>query len=101
MPDRFGRGFDYAPAHHWVGGLIMLVLFAVLIGVIIWAVLRITRTEAAKQAVASGPPPLPVGRPEDPALATLRMRYAQGQIDRDEYVRVSADLGEPQPPGAT
>ena len=101
MPDRFGRGFEVAPAHHWVGGVIMLIVFAVLIGVIVWAVLRITRAEAARQAMpASGPPPLPVARAEDPALATVRMRYAQGEIDRDEFVRVSTDLGSPQQPEA-
>jgi uncharacterized membrane protein len=99
MPDRFGRGFEVTQAHHWVGGVVMLVMFAVLIGVIVWAVLRITRAEAAKQAMpVAGAPPLPVARAEDPALATLRLRYAQGEIDRDEFVRVSTDLGSPQPP---
>ena len=99
MPDRMQRGFDYAPHHPWVGAVILFVLFAVLIGVIIWAVIRITRTEAAKQGRASTPPPPPVGAaPEDAALAALRMRYAQGEIDREEFVRTSSDLGAPQPP---
>ena len=99
MPDRFGRGLDYAPHHHWVAGVLMLVMFAVLIGVIIWAVIRITRSEAAKQGHAATPPPPPVGAaPEDAALAALRMRYAQGEIARDEFVRASSDLGAPQPP---
>jgi uncharacterized membrane protein len=100
MPDRFGRGFDYAPHHHYVAGVLMLVLFAVLIGVIIWAVIRITRTEAGKKAAAlTGPPPPPAAL-EDPALAALRMRYAKGEIDRDEFVRTSSDLGVAPPPEA-
>ena len=30
---------------------------------------------------------------EDAALTALRMRYASGEINRDEYVRVASDLG--------
>ena len=103
MPDHFGR-VQFVPAHHWIAGIVMLVLFAVLIGVIIWAVVRITRTEAMKRAPAlTGPPPPPVApaSAEDAALATLRMRYARGEIDRDEYLRVAADLGLAPPPEAS
>ena len=105
MPDRFGR-VQVVPAHHWIAGIVMLVMFAVLIGVIIWAVVRITRTEAAKRAPAlTGPPPPPVaavGAPaEDPVLTALRLRYARGEIDRDEYVRVASDLGLTPPPEAS
>jgi putative membrane protein len=101
MPDRFGRGIQYAPAHHWIAGIVMLVMFAVLIGVIVWAVVRITRTDALRRGPAlSGPPPPPAmtAPAEDAALTTLRMRYARGEIDRDEYVRVASDLGITPPP---
>ena len=101
MPDRFGRGLDYAPHHHWVAGVLMLVMFAVLIGVIIWAVVRITRADTAKGGPAvTSPPSPPIAGPEDPALAALRMRYASGEIDRDEFVRVASDLGVTPPPEA-
>jgi uncharacterized membrane protein len=104
MPDRFGRGFQVVQNHHWFAGIVMLVMFAVLIGVIIWAVVRITRTDAGRRAPAlSGPPPLPVAAApaEDPALTALRLRYARGDIDRAEYVRVASDLGITPPPEAS
>jgi hypothetical protein len=31
----------------------------------------------------------------DPALEEVRMRYARGEIDRDEFARRSSDLGSP------
>lgn len=105
MPDRFGRGIQYAPAHHWMAGVVMLVMFAVLIAVIVWAVIRITRTDALRRGPALTAPPLPpaVAAPaEDAALTALRVRYASGEINRDEYVRVASDLGvTPTPPPET
>jgi uncharacterized membrane protein len=32
------------------------------------------------------------------ALATVRMRYAKGEMTREEFVQASADLGSPVPP---
>jgi uncharacterized membrane protein len=106
MNGRFQREIQYMPAHHWIAGIVILMMFVVLVGVIIWAVIRITRTDAAKRGPAlSGPPPPPAPAPaaasaEDAALTALRMRYARGEIDRDEYVRVASDLGVTLPPEA-
>jgi uncharacterized membrane protein len=33
----------------------------------------------------------------DQALATLRLRYARGEVGRDEYLQASADLGASLP----
>ena len=77
------------PAH-----LLPLLLFAILIGVIVWGVLRLTtqRTSAlAGAGAAVGPPPaLP---PRDHAQEELRVRYARGDIDRTDYLERAADLG--------
>jgi uncharacterized membrane protein len=108
MNGRFQRGIQYMPAHHWIAGIVILMMFVVLVGVIVWAVIRITRTDAAKRGPAlSGPPPPPMApaapapaSAEDAALTALRMRYARGEIDRDEYVRVASDLGVTLPPEA-
>jgi uncharacterized membrane protein len=34
----------------------------------------------------------------DQAIDSLRLRYARGEIGRDEFLRTSADLGAPAPP---
>ena len=93
------------PAH-----LLPLLLFAILVGVIVWGVLRLTaqRTSAlAGVGAPVGPPPaLP---PRDHAQEELRVRYARGDIDRTEYLERATDLGivnadasdEPEPrPGS-
>ena len=77
------------PAH-----LLPLLLFAILVGVIIWGVLRLTaqRTSAlAGVGAPVGPPPaLP---PRDHAQEELRVRSARGDIDRTEYLERATDLG--------
>ena len=47
--------------------------------------------------VSPGPASRP-GSHEDEALATLRMRYARGEVSRDEFLQASDDLGAPVPP---
>jgi putative membrane protein len=66
-------------------GLVPSLLMLVLIAVAVWAVLRVTGRSSA--AVAG-----PVAR-VDPALEEVRLRYARGEMDREEYVQRSRDLG--------
>lgn len=102
--DRFGecigRGFgrslgpdlgpSWAPGSRGHGGLwtvgdvLPLVLLVVLIGVVVWAVLRVTRHDRAPVAAIAGP---------DQALGEARLRYARGDMTRDEYLEKSRDLG--------
>jgi putative membrane protein len=76
----------------WAPVLLMLVL----IGVAVWAVLRSTGRGPAMASV-------PATR-ADPALEELRHRYARGEINREEFVQRSHDLGDRSPtlgsPGA-
>ncbi|MGE5225428.1 MAG: SHOCT domain-containing protein [Planctomycetaceae bacterium] len=80
-------------AHPWWGvfGVVLptLVLLA-LIGVVIWAVLRVSRQPAAVPTAPFAPRP-------DGALEALRLRYARGEIDRAAFLSVTADLGGPPP----
>jgi putative membrane protein len=69
------------------GGLIPLLLFLIVIGLVVWAVFRVTRAPGATAPL----PPAPASR--DRALDELRFRYARGEIDREEFQRRSADLG--------
>jgi len=73
-----------------------LVLFLLLLGLVVWAIVRVSR-----QPQSPAPPPGPAPRP-DPALEQARMRYARGEIDRDAYLRLVGDLGgdvaAPPPP---
>ena len=93
--------------------LVPILLLLVLIGVVIWAVVRITRQPRAIVAGAAVPPPLSAAPPSavvDPALVLVRQRYAQGELDRDTFLQtvrdltpggVEADVTEEPPPPAT
>ena len=69
--------------------LVLLVVFVALIVFAVYSLVRLTRSGGTTAAAAP-----PAG---DAALESVRMRYARGEIDRDEYIRVSTDLGA-QPP---
>jgi putative membrane protein len=88
----FGRhGFGH---HGWEWfGFVPLILWAVLIGVAIWAILRFTSHRGP--AVTAGPTVPPV-RPDN-ALEEVRLRYARGEMSREEFVQRAADLGGTPP----
>ena len=90
----------------WQSGahLLPLLLLVVLIGVIVWGVLRLSSTGALAIAGAGsrpGAPATPHGPPpRDVALEALRVRYARGELDRTDFLERSADLGGPPNPDA-
>ena len=68
-------------------GFLFLLLFlgglALLIGLVIWAVVRSSGRRARWER--------PVASHEKP-LETLRRRYAQGELPREEYLAMKEDL---------
>jgi uncharacterized membrane protein len=86
------------PAYHplWVflGGLLALLMFAILVDLLVWAVLRFTGHDTA--GVARRGWTGAADRP-DTALEHARYRYARGDIGRDEFFRISRDLGAAVP----
>jgi hypothetical protein len=99
-PDRMaGHGM-------FLGWLIALLVLAVLVAVVIYAVIRLTSHHGPAAPVPVGGPPWgprfgPFG--PDPAIEQARMRYARGEIPRDDYLRLLGDLGwagAPPPPPA-
>jgi uncharacterized membrane protein len=94
-PEPYGRGpgfFQAAPGGH---PFLHLLVVLALVALVVAAVVLIVRLLRAR---SSGPA---AGTPSaDGALALLRMRYAKGELGRDEFLRMSADLGESPAPGA-
>ena len=78
--------------HHMFGifGFLLPLLWVLLVvGLVIWAV------RSSKPAAA-------VPHASDPALQELRLRYARGELTREEFVQRNADLGgggQPPPAG--
>ena len=91
--DMFQRPGPYVEVHHggghpWFGFLLLVLLAAgvTLAALTLWRAYRPGAT-----VVTAAPPSAP---PRDPALAELRLRYARGEIDRDEYLQRATDLGD-------
>ena len=88
-----GRFMDH-PWWGFFGWFAPLLIVAMLVGLAVWVITRSTRqppVAAAAQDAGWAPP-----RPQpDPALEHARMRYAQGELGRDEFLRLSGDLGGP------
>ena len=92
MPRGHQVFFDHAHDHqgHPFLWLLLLVLFVALVALAIYTLVRLARGSGG-----TGTAP-PLGGP-DAAVESVRMRYARGEIDREEFVRVSTDLGAPPP----
>jgi len=82
-------------AHHAVGfAIVHLVVFVLIVALILLVLFALWRWLGRRYppAVAATIPAAAMAAPSD-ALAVVRMRYAHGEIDRDEFVRMSNDLG--------
>ena len=89
------EGSRHAHDSWWHGPLhavLLVLLLGLLIAGIVWLVRRLSPsvTQAATPAVA-GASAVALA---DPAVSTLRMRYAKGEISRDDYRAAFEDLTE-------
>jgi putative membrane protein len=86
--------WEHSGNGHAFWWFLMFLLLAVLVGVVAALVFRWL---AGRQAAAVPLAPAALG-PADDALGLVRMRYARGEIDRDQFLQTSADLGGQPPP---
>jgi uncharacterized membrane protein len=91
----------HAGDEHALWWFFMFLVFALLVGVIAALAFRwlAGRQQASAAALPSGAGG--VGYADD-ALNIVRLRYARGEIDRDQFLQATADLGGggtyPEPP---
>jgi uncharacterized membrane protein len=89
----FGHG-----GHHPLAWIFVLVVILLVVIVVYYAIRYANRpfdptAGVAAMGVAASP-----GRD---ILGVVALRYANGEIGRDEFLRMSADLGGPPVPGST
>lgn len=77
-------GFEHDGDHHWLA----LLLFIVLVVALLVIAASIVRLAFAKDASSSA----------DDALSVLRLRYARGEVGREEFLLAHGDLGGGAPP---
>jgi uncharacterized membrane protein len=72
--------------------LVPILLMLVLAGLVVWAVLRLTRQQTIVPARAETGPGGRLTLTPDAALQLVRQRYARGELDRDAFLQISGDL---------
>ena len=87
-------GHHHDTAGWWFGHAIGLILVVALIALIVVVAIRLLNRTTPP--VAAAPAPL-----EDAALAQLRLRYANGDVSREDYLRIASDLGASVPASGT
>jgi len=83
----FGRMFDMGPhGGNGFGGLIVLILFFLVLAGIAWVIARLVGHGPAHHH-NHGPLPQSPSTPGSGPVDVLRMRFAKGEIDEDEFTR--------------
>jgi uncharacterized membrane protein len=85
-------GFEHhGGGHHWLVLLFFVVLVVALLLIAI-SLARVASSKRATAAVVAG------SAPSDDALSVLRLRYARGEVSREEFLLAHGDLGGGSPP---
>ncbi len=89
----WGNGFGMGGG--WLlGGLMMLLFWAVVIGLIAWAIWAFTRRQTGHINYANTPQaPASQAPHSDPALQIAKERYTRGEISREQYDEIRQTLG--------
>lgn len=91
-------GYDWDHVHgHGGYPVLHLILFALFVALLIFLAVAIWRSLASRYP--SGPSLAPAAAAAD-ALGIVRMRYARGEIGRDEFLQATTDLGGTAPAAA-
>ena len=92
------RGFGFYPGYGmmgggWIGGLLMLVLWALLIAGVVLLVMWAIRGSRHGQMHGQVPPMSGTGMPgEDEAVAIARRRLASGEITKEQFEEIVTAL---------
>jgi len=97
---RFGPFRPYPVRELWWVGLAHLFFTLAIVGLLVALGVLLARSLRKHPAApATAPPPFmtpPAGHPvpgPDAALSEARMRYARGELSREDFLRISEDLG--------
>ncbi len=78
----------------WVGIVLNLVIFAAVLIGIIWLIVAAIRRTGSNQSQANASAQMPAAPAGPTAKDILQARYARGEINREEYQQILADLSK-------
>jgi uncharacterized membrane protein len=87
MPSRFIRGYGGGVEVFHI--IFMVLLFAAIAMLVVWLVTGARRGHFMHEHATPARPSA------DTALQEARMRYARGEMTREEFLQISTDLGGP------
>ena len=89
----WGNGFGMGGG--WLlGGLLMLLFWVAVIGLIVWAVWAVSRRQPGRVDYSTASqPPAARAQQSDRALEITKERYARGEISREQYDEIRQTLG--------
>ncbi|MGE5602770.1 MAG: SHOCT domain-containing protein [Nitrososphaerales archaeon] len=89
----WGNGFGMGGG--WLlGGLLMLLFWAAVIGLIVWAIWAFSRRQPGRADYSTSPQaPAERAAQGDRALQIAKERYARGEISREQYDEIRQTLG--------
>ena len=79
--------------HRPFAALVVLLVIAALIGAAVYIAMRL----ASRRSGGAGAGDLTPARRFDAAVEQARLRYARGELSRDDFTRVVSDLGGDPP----
>jgi putative membrane protein len=89
MMNGFGYGYNMMNSGWWQLGMILfwLLVLAGIVVLVVWAVRQFTGPGHGSSQMPPGQPP------RDQACETARLRYAKGEITKEEYDEICRTLG--------
>ena len=90
--------YPIGPAGVHVAGDSALGWFHVVLWFVLWVLVIVAAVWVVRLLIEHFSRPRPVAPPVSPALAELELRYARGEITREEYFTRRADLAGMAPP---
>jgi putative membrane protein len=89
----WGNGFGMGGG--WlIGGLMMLLFWAAVIGLVVWAIWAFSRRQSGRVDYQNASQAASLQAPhDDRALQIAKERYARGEISREQYDEIRQTLG--------
>jgi putative membrane protein len=89
----WGNGFGMG-AGWLIGGLMMLLFWAAVIGLVVWAIWAFSRRQSGRVDYQNASQASSLQAPQDDrALQIAKERYARGEIGREQYDEIRQTLG--------